>query len=176
MQRQRALRLNEGWEEVRVWVPSAAHADEIRALASDMRRQARALEPLKEQTPMITAETLEKIAGALAQYGSVKFNTPSGSLTDELGVLAKTGDLAAFSHAFAAFATAKPQAAAYIEGQVPAIILNSYWYGFKAVSFQKWRDLDQKYPDWADALKKSVRNVGRFEATIADIEARMVAH
>jgi hypothetical protein len=173
VKRQRDLRIREGWQDVRVWVPSEKDAVEIRALAERMRARAESLEGLKEGVSGMDANRERAIADAISQQGSPAYSTPSGPVLTLLSELAERGDLRSFSNAFVAFARAKPVNASYVEASVPAKILNQYFcrrHGVTVSQFERWR---ARHPNWAEDLKDTVREPARFEMTVESMLARI---
>jgi hypothetical protein len=154
---QRDARLREGWQEVRVWVPTERDAEDVRTLAADRRAKAEALSGLKEGISTMTAETEMRIAQAIAQQGSPAFITPSGPVLTLLTQLAEEGDLRGFSHAFVTFARAKPMNAHFVAEATPAKILNRYLLKHLKLDVSRvlrWQDAN---PEWAETIKDALR-------------------
>ncbi|WP_236000434.1 hypothetical protein [Bradyrhizobium uaiense] len=114
VKRQRDVRLAEGWQEVRVWVPTEQDANDIRNLAADRRAKAKALAGLRRKLRACPQKTLQRIAEAIASQGSAAYTTPSGPVLDLLTKLAEEDDLASFSRAFILLARAAPANAAFV--------------------------------------------------------------
>jgi hypothetical protein len=174
--RQRAIRLREGWQEVRVWVPTEEDAVELRELAERKRTEAEALRGLKEGITGMNSATAAAIVKAILSQGSKAYNTPSGPVLTLLSELAAQGNLRSFSNAFVIFARAKPANARYVEQSVPAKILNQFFCrhrGVTATEFERWR---AKHTDWAQRLKDAVRDAGLFERTVQEMVAEMRAN
>src|SRR5438067_5641024 len=151
--RQRALRLREGWQEVRVWVPTEEDAVEIRELAERKRAEAEALYGLKEGVSGMNSATAAAILNAILSQGSKAYNTPSGPVLTLLSDLAAQGDLRSFSNAFVILARAKPANADFVEQSVPAKILNQYLCRQRGVTVMEFERWSAKNPDWAQRLK-----------------------
>jgi hypothetical protein len=92
VKRQRVARLDAGWEEVRVWIPTAENANEIRKLAAQQRRHAEELSNLTSAIKSMSRETVEAITEAIIRQGSPAYTTPSGPVLDVLGQLAASGE------------------------------------------------------------------------------------
>lgn len=167
VKRQRDVRLAEGWQEVRVWVPTKQDADDIRNLAADRRAKAKALAGLDEGIKSMPPETLHRIAEAIRSQGSAAYTTPSGPVLDLLTKLAEEDDLASFSRAFILLARAEPANAAFVAGAVPAKISNFLieHRGVKAPALIKWTEAN---PDWAEELKSALRDPDRFVRVVED--------
>ncbi|MBB3589455.1 hypothetical protein E2E30_19450 (plasmid) [Sphingomonas sp. AAP5] len=162
---QRDARLLEGWQEVRVWVPSEKDAVEIRNMASDRRAKAEALDGLSKEVPKVSLHTEVRIAQAIAEHGSAAYNTPSGAVLDLMTELAGEDDLQGFSRAVVILARAKPANAKFVLARVPAKISNFViqYRGIAAFDLMKWTDAN---PQWPDDLKGSVRNPEQFERVV----------
>lgn len=176
---QRDARLLEGWQEVRVWVPTEKDADEIRKIASDRRAKAEALDGLSKEVPKVSLHTEVRIAQAIAEHGSAAYNTPSGAVLDLMTELAGEDDLQGFSRAVVILARAKPANAKFVLARVPAKISNFVIQhrGIAASEFLRWAGTN---PQWPDDLKGSVRDPEQFErvveAMVERIKAFTVAH
>lgn len=155
VRRQRDVRLAEGWQEVRVWVPTEQDANDIRNLAADRRAKAKALAGLDEGIKSMPPETLHRIAEAIASQGSAAYTTPSGPVLDLLTKLAEEDDLASFSRAFILLARAAPARAAFVAGAVPA----------KISALIKWTESN---PDWTEELKNALRDPDLFVRVVED--------
>jgi hypothetical protein len=173
VKRQRGARLREGWEEVRVWVPSAKDAAEIRAQAERMRAKAESLEGLKEGVFGMDAHEEKAIADAIAQHGSAAYNTPSGAVLTLLSELAERGDLRSFANACVALAKSKPANSAYVEASVPARILNNYFCRRHGVTVHQFERFRARNPEWAEELKDTVRNPAMFEKIVEAMLAKL---
>lgn len=162
---QRDARLLEGWQEVRVWVPSEKDAEEIRNMASDRRAKAEALDGLSKEVPKVSSHTEVRIAQAIAEHGSAAYNTPSGAVLDLMTELAGEDDLQGFSRAVVILARAKPANAKFVLARVPAKISNFVIQhrGIAALDLMQWADAN---PQWPEDLKRSVRDPERFEGVV----------
>jgi hypothetical protein len=161
VKRQRDVRLAEGWQEVRVWVPTEQDANDIRNLAADRREKAEALAGLDEGIKSMPPETLHRIAEAITSQGSAAYTTPSGPVLDLLTKLAEEDDLASFSRAFILLARARPANAAFVASAVPAKIHNFLikHRDVKVPALIKWTEAN---PDWAEQLKSALRDPDQF--------------
>lgn len=165
VRRQRELRVAEGWHEVKVWVPTAQDADDIRNLAAERRAKAEALFGLSREVPKVTPEFEAKIAKAISDHGSAAYLHASGAVLDLLTTLAEEDDLHSFSRAFVILARARPTNAAAVASYVPAKISNFLikHRGVDPRSFVAWTDAN---PEWAENLKATVRHPARFAAVV----------
>ncbi len=162
---QRDVRLLEGWQEVRVWVPTEQDADDVRNLAAERRAKAEALTGLSKEVPKVTPQTEARIAGAIALHGSAAYTTPSGAVLDLMTELANEDDLQGFSRAVVILARAKPANARYVIDSVPAKISNFVirHRGISATDFMNWAKAN---PTWADELKQYARHPEAFERAV----------
>lgn len=163
---QRDARLREGWQEVRVWVPTEQDAEDVRTLAADRRAKAEALSGLKEGIPSMTDETERRIAQAIAQQGSPAFITPSGPVLTLLTQLAEEGDLCGFSHAFVTFARAKPMNAHFVAEATPAKILNGYLLKHLKLDVSGFLRWETANPKWGETIKAALRNPDQLVFTV----------
>jgi hypothetical protein len=174
--RQRGLRLREGWQEVRVWVPTEQDAAELRQLAERKRAEAEALHGLKEGVTGMNTATAAAILEAILSHGSKAYSTPSGPVLTLLSDLAARGDLRSFSNAFVIFARAKPGNARYVEESVPAKILNQYFCRHRGVTVTEFERWSAKNPHWAQRLKDAVRDAELFERIVEQMTAEIRAN
>jgi len=172
MRRQRGLRLTEGWQEVKVWVPTKMDADDVRELAAARRANAEALQGLSKEVGRVNDETEKRIARAIAEFGSAAYITPSGAVLDLMTQLSEEDDLESFSRAFVIIARAKPINAGFIENCVPAKIHNFFikHRGVELKALLKWTSAN---PQWADELKAAVRNPVQFKKTVNAMAAEI---
>lgn len=119
VKRQRDARLAEGWQEVRVWVPTEQDAEDIRNLARERRDRAEALQGLTEEVSSVTTETAARIAQAIAEHGSAAYTHSSGAVLDLMTKLADEDDIQSFAKAFVILARAKPGSAASAASFIP---------------------------------------------------------
>jgi hypothetical protein len=168
VRRQRKARVAEGWQEVKVWVPTEADAADVRRLAAERRAKAEALHGLSQEVPTVNIETEMRIAKAIAAQGLAAYTTESGAVLELLTELANEDDLASFSRAFVIFARAKPANATFVANAVPAKISNFLikHRGVDALSLLKWCDAN---PGWTDDLKGALRDPARFEHTVDNL-------
>jgi hypothetical protein len=162
---QRDARLFEGWQEIRVWVPSERDAEDIRKLAAERRAKAEALDGLSKEVPTVSPETEARIAIAIAEHGSAAYTTPSGAVLHLLSELASEDNLRAFSRAVVILTRAKPSKARFVIDHVPAKVSNFIirQRGISTTDFTKWAST---HPEWPDNLKQSVRNPNEFERAV----------
>lgn len=162
---QRDARLAEGWEEVRVWVPSREAATEVRNLAAELRAKAEALDGLTREVPIVTPETAARVATAIAEHGSKAYNTPSGAVLDLLSAMAREDNLTGFSQTVVIVARAKPANAKFIIAKVPAKIAD-FLVRHRGISAEAHFAWSQANPQWAEELKDAVRDPARFELAV----------
>lgn len=162
---QRDARLLEGWQEVRVWVPSEKDAADIRNIAAERRAKAEALEGLSKEVRKVSPPTEARIARAIAEHGSSAYTTPSGAVLDLMTELAGEDDLRGFSRAVVILARAKPANAKFVIERVPAKVSNFVirHRGVSATDLMKWAEAN---PQWPDDLKNSVRDPEVFERVV----------
>jgi hypothetical protein len=171
IKRQRDARLREGWQEVRVWVPTDKDAEDVRTLAAERRAKAEALHGLKEGIPTMNVTTEKRIIEAIARQGSPAYTTESGPVLTLLSELAREGDLVSFSRAFITFARAKPMSAAFVAEATPAKVLNQYLLAHLGIDggiFLQWEKANR---DWADTIKSALRSPARFEQVVGEMAA-----
>ncbi len=166
--KQRDLRVTEGWQEVKVWVPTAADAEDVRKLAAERRTRAENLHGLSEKVPLVTPHTQARIAEAMAEHGSAAYTTPSGPVLTLMTDLLENQDLVAFSIAVAVLARARPSSAGYVTSAVPAKVSN-FLVKHRGVDARDLMAWTQANPAWADALKATVRDSERFPETVEKI-------
>jgi len=166
MKRQRALRAAQGWREVKVWVPTAQDAADVRKLAEERRAQAVALHGLTDEVPAVTHEVAARIAKAIAAHGSAAYTIPSGAVLDLMTQLAEEDNLAGFSHAFVIFSRAKPANAPFVAAAVPAKINNflTLHRGVDPSALMQWTTAN---PGWNEDLKDAVRDPARFAHVVS---------
>lgn len=170
VRRQRALRVSEGWREVKVWVPTETDAEDVRKLAAERRARAEALHGLCKEVPKVSQETEMRIAKAIAEHGSAAYTTPSGAVLDLMTSLTDEDDLIGFSRAFIILARAKPASASFVENAVPAKISNFLikHRGIDVGALVKWTEIN---PKWADDLKNAVRHPAQFKQVVEAMAA-----
>lgn len=162
---QRDARLSEGWQEIRVWVPTEQDAEDIRNIAAERRAKAEALDGLSREVPKVTPQTEARIAQAIAAHGSAAYNTPSGAVLDLMSELAGEDDLQGFSRAVVILARAKPANAKFVLARVPAKISN-FVVQHRQITpsdLMKWADAN---PQWPEDVKRSVRDPEEFERVV----------
>ena len=172
MRRQRELRTAEGWQEIKVWVPTEADAEDVRKLAEERRAKAEALTGLIEEISKVNTDLAARVSEALATHGSTAYITPSGAVLDLLTQLAEEEDLNCFSRVFVILTRAKPANAAFVAAAVPAKVSNFLirHRGVDTGCLLKWTEAN---PGWADELKAAVRDPARFVRTVEAMAERM---
>jgi hypothetical protein len=171
IKRQRDARMREGWQEVRVWVPTDHDAEDVRALAAERRARAEALHGLREGIPTMNPATEERIIAAIADQGSAAYTTLSGPVLTLLTQLAEEGDVAGFSHAFVTFARAKPMNAAFVAEAAPAKVLNGYLFKRLKLDMDAFLRWEKSNPDWAASIKAALRDPAQFEHVVGEMAA-----
>ena len=169
---QRDVRLTEGWQEVRVWVPSDQDAENVRNLAAKLRAKAEALDGLSREVPSVSPQTEARIAKAIADHGSAAYNTPSGAVLDLMTALANEDNLRGLSRAVVILARAKPANAKFVIDKVPAKVA-SFLVNHRGVSSDAHYKWSLANPSWADDLKNSARDPERF-ASVVEAMAKSV--
>lgn len=165
VKRQRDLRLFEGWQEIRVWVPTQQDAEDIRKLAKERRARAEALQGLTEEVTSVTPETAMRIARAIAEHGSAAYTHPSGAVLDLMTKLADEDDLQSFARAFIILARAKPASAASAASYIPGKISN-FLIKHRDIHPNVMVEFMRTHADWEDQLKNAVRDPVRFEQVV----------
>ena len=166
VRRQRELRVAQGWQEVKVWVPTKRDAADIRKLAEERRARVEALEALPKEVPTVSVETAARIAKAIAQHGLKAYTTPSGAVLTLMSQLAEEDDLASFSQAYVHLARAHPRNAAFVAAAVPAKISNHLILrrGVDPAALIRWTI---SHPDWTERLQSAVRDPASLEHTVS---------
>jgi hypothetical protein len=172
VQRQREIRVAAGWQEVKVWVPTARDAEDIRNLAAERRAQADALHGLSNEVKKVTLEMQIRIANAIAEHGSAAYTHSSGAVLELLTELSEKDDLQSFSRAFIILARARPTNAASVASFIPAKISNFLikHRGVDPSAMLKWAS---ENPDWPDQLKSAVRDPVMFEQVVEAMAQQM---
>lgn len=165
VKRQREYRVAEGWEQVTVWVPTEADAEDIRKLARERRERAEALQGLSQEVKIVSPETEARIAAAIAEHGSAAYNTPSGAVLDLMTQLAAEDDLPSFSRAVIILARAKPANAAFVTAAVPPKVSN-FLIRHRSISPAALMTWTNEHSGWADELKEAVRKPDQFERVV----------
>lgn len=171
LKRQRDARVEVGWQEVKVWVPTREDADDVRALAADRRSRAERMEPLLEIRSM-DAKTLKDTIEAVREQGTAAYTTPAGPILTLLSKLAEKGDVLGVAQAYAVFARAKPAYARQVADAVPAKI-NAQYFGRLGVEMPRLMRWINANPGWAESLKAKLTQPPAFarlaEAMAAEI-------
>lgn len=173
--KQRDLRVTEGWQEVKVWVPTEADADDVRKLAAERRSRAENLDGLSDKVPLVTPETQTRIAVAMAQHGSAAYTTPSGAILTLMTDLMDAQDLVAFSVTVAVLAHARPSNAPYVISAVPAKV-SDFLVKYRGIDGRDLTAWTQANPDWTDQLKITVRDPDQFPSAVEQMAAAIKSH
>lgn len=171
VRQQRDVRLNEGWEEVRVWVPTKGDADDLRKIAAERRAKAESLNELTGSEINMAPEQLEQIRAAIAEQGSPAYNTPSGPVLTLLTELATAGDLVGLSRAFVLFARAKPANAAFVSGHIPGKIVNGYFLRYLQLNVAQVMTWEREHPQFGEEIQMAVRDEQRFQTLVKNMAA-----
>lgn len=170
VKKQRDCRVQEGWHEVRVWVPTKADAEEVQALAAAARAKAQQFDGLLELEGIknMNQEHLSSTLLAIREHGSKAYLTPSGPILDLLTELADKGDFADVSKAFIIFAKAYPSNAPFVAEYVPAKILNALCKQPQLNDniIYKWVNNNQ---GWAERITQNLRKPDSFDLTIRQL-------
>jgi hypothetical protein len=169
VKRQRDARLYEGWQEVRIWVPTDEDAEDVRKLAAERRAKAEALHGLREGITSMSIDAAERIIDAIISQGSPAYTTPSGPVLTLLSDLAGEGELASFSRAFIIFARAKPANAAFVANAAPSKILNQYLLGYLNIDPGTFIQWEKDNPDWSVTIKDALRDPDRLERVVGGV-------
>lgn len=172
IKKQRDARTREGWQEVRVWVPTREDADKVLKFSANLRAKALefdGLDKLEGVKKLMCSNNFIRTMEAVATQGSIAYTTPSGPVLTLLTELAEEGHLVDVANAFIIFARAHPLNAPFVAKSVAAKILNGYIcrrVGISAVDFLRW---ETSHTDWADKLENQLRQPHLFEHTINEI-------
>lgn len=169
IKRQRELRLDAGWQEVRVWAPSAQRAGELRALASEFRAKAASLDGLAEEISSMKGTLLLEVAEKIKMQGSLAYTTPSGPVLELLTDLARSGALSDFSRAYIVFARARPANARFVAERIPAKIAEGYLITSRRLQPDVVAEWMAQHPDWTSRLKEHLMDPAAFERIVVDI-------
>lgn len=165
VRRQRDLRVREGWQEVKVWVPTPEDAEDIRNLAAERRAKAEALEGLSREVNIVDQDREIRIAKAIAELGSSAYTVPTGAVLTLMTDLSNEDDLVGFARAYVILARAKPAHAASVENAVPAKITN-FLIKHRQVNPSTLMHWTANNPGWQDTLRRAVREPKAFERAV----------
>lgn len=168
VRRQREIRVAAGWHEVKVWVPTARDAEDIRNLAAERRARAEALHGLSNEVKNVTPETETRIAKAIAEHGSAAYTHSSGAVLDLMTKLADEGDLQGFARAFVILARARPTSAASVASFIPAKVSN-FLVRNRRIDPNVLLKWTERNPDWTDTLKHAIRSPDHFERIVEEM-------
>lgn len=170
---QRQARIQAGWEEVRVWLPTKDDARQVRELAAKLRAKALDMQSLEqlEGVYQMNDAIRKRVLAAVENQGSNKYVTPSGAFLELLTELAKLGHLADMSTAFRIFVEAHPSNAKFVANSIGAKILNHFLIPSLGLNgtdrFLQWQE---SHPDWAITLAESLPT-SQFKHTVNDMLA-----
>ena len=111
----------------------------------------------------------EQIDAAIAAQGQRQDETPSSPILTLLSDLAREGEIAGISKAFIRFKRAHPIPATYVLSQIPAKVVNQYFYRNLELpigAIQRWQEMNSS---WADAMREQIGDVTRFVAHFENI-------
>lgn len=165
---QRDARQTEGWQEIRVWVPTEQDAEDIRNIAAERRAKAEALDGLSREVPKVSPQTEARIAHAIANHGTGAYDTPSGAVLDLMTELAGEDDLQGFSRAVVILARAKPANAKFVLARVPAKI-SSFLVQHRGVTPPQLMSWAGANPEWPEDVKRAARDPQEFERVVEAI-------
>ena len=120
-------------------------------------------------------ESAEAIIKSILETEADAPTGPSGPVLARLTAIAAAGDLKGFSEVFIAFARAKRSSAAFVEGRVPAKIVEAYLIrqpGITSAAVSAWQ---RKDPEWAAHLREAVWSPVHFETAVLAIEEALKA-
>lgn len=174
VRRQRDLRIREGWQEVKVWVPTPNDAEDIRNLAAERRARAEALDGLSREVSTVSQVREMRIAQAIAEFGSSAYTVPTGAVLTLMTDLSNEDDLVGFARAYVILARAKPAFATAVESAVPRKITNFLikHRGINAATLLRWSEENR---GWQDTLRRAVRDPLTFERVVEDMAAEIKA-
>lgn len=165
---QRQARIQAGWQEVRVWVPTKDDAKQVQELAAKLRAKILDKQGL-EQLPGVKAmcdEVRERVLSAIQSQDMPAYVTPSGAFLELLTELAKKGHLADMSAAFEIFVEAHPSNAKFVASSVGSKVMNHYFIPSLGLDgsrqFLQWQEGN---PNWATMLTESLL-AGHFQRTV----------
>lgn len=162
---QRDARLTEGWQEIRVWVPTEQDAEDIRNIAAERRAKAEALDGLSREVQKVSPQTEARIAQAIAAHGAAAYDSPSGAVLDLMSDLAGEDDLQGFSRAVVILARAKPANAKFVLARVPAKI-SSFLVQHRGITPSNLMVWAGTNPQWSDDVKRAAREPLEFERVV----------
>ena len=169
MKNQRQARIQAGWHEVRVWVPTRDDAEQVHELAANLRAKLfnrQGIENLAGVKAMNEAIRM-RVLEAIENQGSNKYVTPSGPMLELLSELAKEGHLADMATAFNMFKAAYPSNAGLVAESIAAKIVNHYFIpslGLNGMNqWDRWREANGT---WADKLIYSFVTTDQFQSTV----------
>ena len=168
MKNQRQARIQAGWHEVRVWVPTKDDAEQVYELAANFRAKLLNRQDI-EKLPGVKAmnEAIRmRVLEAIRNQESTKYVTPSGPMLELLSELAKEGHLADMATAFNIFREAYPSNARLVADSIAAKIANHYFIpslGLNgATHWDRWQEENEK---WEIVLISSL-TTDQFQSTV----------
>ncbi len=171
LKRQRDARVDVGWQEVKVWVPTREDADDVRALAAHRRSKAERLEPLLEIRSM-NVKTLKDAIEAVREQGSAAYTNPAGPILTLLSDLAGKGDILGVAQAYGVFARAKPAYARQVADAIPAKI-NAQFFGRLGIEIPRLMRWIETNPGWAESLKATLMRPLAFAGLVESMAAEI---
>lgn len=168
LKNQRQARIQAGWQEIRVWVPTKDDAKLVQELAAKLRAKALDVQVIEKLTGVKTMNDAirKRVLAAIENQGSGEYTTPSGAFLELLSELAKTGYLSDMSTAFDVFVAAHPSNANFVASSVGSKILNHYLIpslGLNGANkFLQWQE---NHLNWATTLADSLQ-YGNFQQVV----------
>jgi len=124
----------------------------------------------KGRTMSINDEEVVKLFSAILGVGRTAHNTPSGEFLDVLRALASQSKLREMSEACKMYFSTHRESSSFVTSKIPPILMSHYFKELNSnEKFQKWITKDQH---WADEVRSSILNPGRFEMTVNGIVSR----
>lgn len=168
MKNQRQARIQAGWHEVRVWVPTKDDAEQVYEFAANLRAKLLNRQDI-EKLPGVKAmnETIRKrVLEAIENQGSTKYVTPSGPMLELLTELAKEGHLADMATAFNIFRAAYPGNARLVADSIAAKIVNHYFIPSLGLNgANQWDRWQKANGSWGIDLIDSL-TTDQFQSTV----------
>ncbi len=171
--RHREARNAEGWKRITVWVPTETDAEDVRKLAAERRAKIERLEDLKLLN--VRPDTTQRIADAIAQYGSNAYSVASGAVLDLMAQLEKEDDISSVAVAYCVLARAKPASAISVISAIPLKVANFILHQ-PGVDSGQCCDWMTKNPTWKDTITEAVRDPGRFARDVEEMIEKIKRH
>lgn len=168
MKNQRQARIQAGWHEVRVWVPTKDDAEQVYEFAANLRAKLLNRQDI-EKLPGVKAMNdaiRERVLEALENQGSTKYVTPSGPMLELLSELAKEGHLADMATAFNIFKVAYPSNTELVAKSIAAKILNHYFIPSLGLNgANQWERWQKANGRWGFIIMDSL-TTDHFQSTV----------